>query len=207
MARYSVAPTKTNLLALKDKLAFAREGHELLTQKRDILIAELLGIMASAASAQRAAEEKLAEAFGALEKAVLSLGRRTVRAASWAVDVRITTVITERKVMGVSLPVITSSLSGSPPYYAFASTGFWLDEAQSLFRQVVELLDRVAETRISVIRLAREVRKTMRRVNALEKIYIPDYEETLHYIEEALEESDREAFFILKLIKARLGEK
>ena len=48
------------------------------------------------------------------------------------------------------------------------------------------------------------VRKTMRRVNALEKIAIPDYEESIKYIEDTLEESERETFATLKLVKERL---
>ena len=57
------------------------------------------------------------------------------------------------------------------------------------------------------MRLSREVGKTIRRVNALEKIFIPDYDETLKYIEMALEESEREAFFVLKLVKDRLSRR
>jgi len=109
--------------------------------------------------------------------------------------------------MGVSLPAVTSTLSGEPPFYAPRPTHFWLDEAQLRFREVLRRLDAVAGTRISVFRLAREVRKSIRRVNALEKIYIPDYEEILKYIQDALEESDRESFFVLKLIKERLSRK
>ncbi|MCK4351745.1 MAG: V-type ATP synthase subunit D, partial [Candidatus Krumholzibacteria bacterium] len=58
-----------------------------------------------------------------------------------------------------------------------------------------------------LMRLSREVAKTIRRVNALEKIFIPDYEETLKYIEMAIEESERESFFVLKLIKDRLSRR
>ncbi|MCK4236011.1 MAG: V-type ATP synthase subunit D, partial [Candidatus Krumholzibacteria bacterium] len=71
----------------------------------------------------------------------------------------------------------------------------------------LRLLGSLAEARISLMRLSREVAKTIRRVNALEKIFIPDYEETLKYIEMALEESEREAFFILKLVKDRLYQR
>ena len=69
------------------------------------------------------------------------------------------------------------------------------------------LLGTLAEARISLMRLSREVGKTIRRVNALEKIFIPDYDETLKYIEMALEESEREAFFVLKLVKDRLSRR
>jgi len=205
VARYQVAPTKSNLIRTRASLAFAREGHELLARKRDILIAELLGLIASATAAQRALEEALAAAFAALDQALLAGGVRAAREASWAVGVTVETRVTERRVMGVSLPSVQSTVSGSPPFYAPRPTSFWLDEAQRRFMEVLKRLDAVAGSRISVTRLAREVKKTMRRVNALEKIYIPDYAETLQYIGNALEESDREAFFILKLIKGRLS--
>jgi len=207
MVQYAVAPTKSNLIKTKTSLAFAREGHELLTRKRDILIAELLGLMAAASNVQRLLDEKLREAFAALEESILDCGLRAVREASWAVGLSVDTSITERRVMGVNMPTVESILSGSPPFYAPRPTSFWLDEAQLRFREVLERLDDVAGTRISIIRLAREVKKTIRRVNALEKIYIPDYAEILKYIEDALGESDREAFFILKLIKERLAKK
>ncbi len=206
MAQYTVAPTKSNLITTKTNLVFAREGYELLTRKRDILIGELLGLMAEAANAQRLLEEKLKEAFAALEEAILDSGLHAVREASWAVGIGVETSITERRVMGVNMPTVDSALSGSQPFYAPRSTSFWLDEAQLRFREALERLDDVAGTRISIIRLAKEVKKTIRRVNALEKIYIPDYADILKYIQDALEESDREAFFILKLIKERLSK-
>ena len=45
MAARSVAPTKTNLLALRQELRLARQGHELLDQKRNILVIELLKLV------------------------------------------------------------------------------------------------------------------------------------------------------------------
>ncbi|MEI6634101.1 MAG: V-type ATP synthase subunit D [Chlamydiota bacterium] len=205
MARSAIAPTKSNLIKTKTSLAFAREGHELLTKKRDILVAELLGLMAAATNAQRILDEELAGAYAALEEAMLAIGVRGVREASWAVGITVETRITERRVMGVNLPTVRSTPRGAPPFYAHRPTSFWLDEAQRRFAVVLKRLDDLAGMRISVIRLAREVKKSIRRVNALEKIYIPDYSDVLKYILDALEESDREAFFILKLIKARLS--
>ena len=57
------------------------------------------------------------------------------------------------------------------------------------------------------MRLAEEVRKTMRRVNALDKIAIPDFRESIKYIEDTLEESERETFATQKLIKERLEKR
>jgi len=113
----------------------------------------------------------------------------------------------ERRVMGVSLPRVKVRFDDRSPYFAAAESSIWIDEAIKKFREVLRLLGTLAEARISLMRLSREVGKTIRRVNALEKIFIPDYDETLKYIEMALEESEREAFFVLKLVKDRLSRR
>jgi V/A-type H+-transporting ATPase subunit D len=49
------------------------------------------------------------------------------------------------------------------------------------------------------------VQKTVRKVNALEKIHLPFYRETLKYIAERLDEESRDAFSMLKNIKQKLA--
>ena len=71
------------------------------------------------------------------------------------------------------------------------------------FCDALDSIAALAETENAVFRLAREVRRTQRRVNALEKLFIPDYTETLQYITETLEEREREGFVIMKMVKAR----
>ena len=61
----------------------------------------------------------------------------------------------------------------------------------------------MAAIRTIVWRLAAEVRKTQRRVNALDKMVIPQTTETKVYIESVLEERERENVFVLKALKAR----
>ncbi len=207
MARYEVAPTKTNLMKVKRDLGFAREGWELLDQKRKILIVELMGLIDRAVEAQEEVEAKLKEAYGALDQAILRMGRREVNLIALAMNIESDIAFSEKRVMGVSLPRVKIRFDDRSPYFAAAESSIWIDEAIKKFREVLRLLGTLAEARISLMRLSREVGKTIRRVNALEKIFIPDYDETLKYIEMALEESDREAFFVLKLVKDRLSRK
>jgi V/A-type H+-transporting ATPase subunit D len=207
MARYEVAPTKTNLMRIKRDLGFAREGFDLLDQKRKILVVELMGLIDRAVEAQEQVEEKLAEAFEALDQAILRMGRREVNQTALAMNIESDISFSEKRVMGVSLPRVKVRFDDRSPYFAAAESSIWIDEAIKKFREVLRLLGTLAEARISLMRLAREVGKTIRRVNALEKIFIPDYDETLKYIEMALEESEREAFFVLKLVKDRLARK
>jgi V/A-type H+-transporting ATPase subunit D len=207
MARYEVAPTKTNLMKTKRDLGFAREGWELLDQKRKILIVELMGLIDRAVEAQEEVEAKLREAFEALDQAILRMGRREVNMIALGMDIESDISFSEKRVMGVSLPRVKVRFDDRSPYFAEAESSIWIDEAIKKFREVLRLLGTLAEARISLMRLSREVGKTIRRVNALEKIFIPDYDETLKYIEMALEESEREAFFVLKLVKDRLSRR
>jgi V/A-type H+-transporting ATPase subunit D len=207
MARYEMAPTKTNLMKVKRDLGFAREGWELLDQKRKILIVELMGLIDRAVEAQEEVEAKLAEAFEALDQSILRMGRREVNMIALGMNIESDISFSEKRVMGVSLPRVKVRFDDRSPYFAAAESSIWIDESIKKFREVLRLLGSLAEARISLMRLSREVGKTIRRVNALEKIFIPDYDETLKYIEMALEESEREAFFVLKLVKDRLSRK
>jgi len=207
MARYKVAPTKTSLLRIKKEEEFAEEGHALLEQKREILVEELVSVMDLASDAQKKVDQALAKAYYALEAATIKMGRTQVESASLAVNLSADISTEKRAVMGVDVPVIGVTFQDNPPYYSLKDTSFWLDETVECFKDVLRLLGKAAELKITVLRIAREVSKTARRVNALEKISLPDYQETIKYIAGVLEEQERQGFFVLKLIKSRFKKK
>ena len=207
MARYKVVPTKTNLIKIKRDRAFAQEGYDLLEQKRQILVVELMDIVDKTADAQENVEKKLSEAFKALENAVLKMGRQSVSDVAPAVNVTSDIAITMRRLMGVNLPIVDVKVEDKMPYFSLGETSFWIDEAIARFKSLLVDLGKLAEMRISLMRIADEVRKTVRRVNALEKIAIPDYKESIKYVESYLEENERETFATLKLVKERLEKK
>ena len=71
----NIAPTKTNLLKLRQEHKFAGLGYELLDQKRNILTLELLSMIDHAVSLQEQLEKILKDAYEELEKAVLHMGK------------------------------------------------------------------------------------------------------------------------------------
>jgi len=207
MAQHHYAPTKTNLLRLRNDLNFARQGYELLDQKRNILIIELLALVDQTADYQSRVENALAKAYQALEEAVLDMGKLKVQYLTGAVNISTDIVIRSRRVMGVSLPVVQTEFKEHSPYYSPMGTSFWIDSSINFFKEALSLLGRLSELKISVLRLANEVKKTIRKVNALEKIAIPDLQETVHFIEGRLEENERDMFILLKMVKSNLENK
>jgi len=207
MARYNVVPTKTNLMRIRRDLSFAREGYDLLEQKKQILIVELLGLVDKTADIQEQVEKELAESYKALDNAILSMGVNSMEDVSYSVTIDTDLDIGMRRVMGVNLPQVKVLLYDKKPYFSVGNTSVWIDETIHRFKQTLQDLGHLAEMRMSLMRIAREVKKTIRRVNALEKIAIPDYVESIGYIESSLEETERETFATLKLVKERLEKK
>ena len=203
----AIAPTKTNLLKVRRDLEFARLGHELLDQKRNILVIELLTLVDQAVDFQDRVDKHLAEAYHTLEEAVLSMGKLRVAHLSSAIHIEASTRIDQRRVMGVQLPVVETTFTTHAPYFSPLGTSFWVDGSMKEFKQALEMMGRLAELKISIMRLAREVKKTIRKVNALEKIAIPDLRGMVQFIQNRLEENEREMFILMKMVKARLEQK
>lgn len=203
----NVAPTKTNLLRLRNELEFARLGHELLDQKRNILVLELLNLVDQAVDFQDRVVRALEQAYRTLEQAVMRMGKLRVSNLASAVNISAEIEIKTRRVMGVRLPVVETSFSEHPPYYSPLGTSFWIDDSVGQFKEALQLMGRLAELKISIIRLASEVRKTIRKVNALEKIAIPDLEQTVRFVQNRLEENERDTFVLMKMVKNRLEAK
>ncbi|HAZ10840.1 MAG TPA: V-type ATP synthase subunit D [Candidatus Omnitrophica bacterium] len=202
--KINIAATKTNLLKSKKLLSLTREGHSLLDEKRRILVNELTSIVHIVDRIQRKVDTALQEAYGLVDRAVVIMGRKRLEELSFSIDIKTSLSISERRVMGVSLPIITMNVKENPPYYSSHEVSFYVDEVMVKFKEALKLITQLAEKKIALIRIAKEVQKTIRKVNALEKIYLPFYEDSVKYINDRLDEYDREAFSMLKLIKERI---
>ncbi len=207
MPRNNIPPTRTNLLQMRQELQFAREGYEILDQKREVLAKELVRLANDAESLQEQMEPLITSAYRALKQARLMMGQEHVEWAALAVNKTVDVQLKFRGVMGVTLPLIEAS--GEPPELSYSpgDTTATLDEASALFRDVMSRIPELSRLLTSVWRLAVELRKTQRRVNALQYIFIPDYVETITFIQSSLEEREREEVFRLKLLKNRAGIK
>jgi len=206
MARINVPPTRSSLLRMKQSLKFAREGYEILDKKREVLTMELIRLTHDAETYQETMASQLATAYRTLEQARLSMGQEHMEWAALAVNETVEVQLKFRGVMGVMLPQIEAHGQPHEMPYSPGDTTAALDESSVMFREVLDSVPRLAELVTSVWRLASELRNTQRRVNALEHIFIPDYEETIAFIENALEEREREETFRLKRLKTKVSQ-
>jgi V/A-type H+/Na+-transporting ATPase subunit D len=204
MPKLNVAPTKSSYLELSRQLDSAKEGYDLLDQKRQILVYELMSRLGRARDAERRLNAAVAPAHEALRDAVLDVGSTGVDRATLAVVYEHQVELSQQNLMGIRLPTVTALPAELSVQFGIGGTSAQTDTAMRRFIEVLPLLAELAELENSVIRLARELRKTQRRCNALSKVFIPDYSETIDYILSNLEERERESFIIQKMIKDRL---
>jgi V/A-type H+-transporting ATPase subunit D len=197
MAKINIPPTRSNLLRMKQELRFAREGYEILNRKREVLTGELIRVAHEAEQLQVQMWVLLEAAYRAMEQAQLQRGRALAAKETLDVQLRF------RGIMGVAVPVVEATTRQQEMLYSLGDTSASLDETALAFRKVVEMIPELSRLVTTVWRLAIELRKTQRRVNALQYIFIPEYEETVEFIVSSLEERDREETFRLKLLKTR----
>ena len=203
MAHDNIAPTKSNLLRVKERLNIAQEGYELLEQKREILVSELMRKIEQVKILERSLEKRVNTAYPCLKRLLVAAGRE--RAAQLAETVTYRFDLTEKQVIaaGMKLPGLEVRLPEADLKYSPVNSFAECDETVLEFFELLKICTELAAIRTITWRLAREVRRTQRRVNALEKMVIPAAQETRAYIEAVLEERERDAFFTSKLLKKR----
>lgn len=205
-----INPTRMELLSLKNRTKLAVKGHGLLKEKRDALIKEFFDILDRVKGVSEAAERSLKEANEALLEAQIAMGDLAVRKASLSVKESIDVDIKSRSVMGVSVPVTNVKMEERSIIdrgYSFSDTTIQLDEAAKKFEESIKFLIELGEVEKTIFLLAEEIEATKRRVNALEHIMIPRFENTEKYIDMRLQEMERENFVRLKMIRSTIEKK
>lgn len=195
----AVFPTKGNLINTKKSLSLAILGFDLMDRKRNILVREMMSLIDTAKSIRGEIENTFATAYKSLQMANITLG--VCDSIANGIEVETGVHITYRSVMGVEIPKVTLETTLDQRAYGFLGTNSQLDIAYLNFEKAKKISVVLAEVENSVYRLANEIKKTQRRANALKNIIIPQFEQTVKFISDALEEKEREEFSRLKVIK------
>jgi len=201
-----VAPTRSNLLRLEHDLQIAERGHDLLDEKRRALIMEVMTMVEDAeAGADRMADE-FGRAYKALLLARMSHGSENLNWIALSAVHEPEVRVNQHRIMGVPVSIVQATDEAPALQYGLGDTSVALDEAVQRFRDLLPLVYQIAEMLTAIWRLTREIKRTQRHVKSLENIAIPRYKSNIKFIEETLEEKERDEFFRTKLVKKRIEE-
>jgi len=196
-----VPPTKSVMFKLQQDLRFGREGHDLLDRKREVLVMELMQLVHSIRDVQRRLAEQLQRAYAALREAYVDMGSEDIERANYAYLEPFELSVHEHSVMGVELPDVRATRTPRRVQVGLLDTSASFETSADEFSKALPLLFEYTQASMTLTRLASEIQKTQRRVKALENVFIPDAEDTIKFIRDALEESEREDFFRRKQVK------
>jgi len=195
-----VVPTKGFLIRLRERVSFLERGVEALKMKRDQLVKEAQALIKEL-KIREEAEKKMVEAYEVLRLAYATAGpSEASKAALLARPMR--TKMRVRSVIGVEVPeievrelevVTTPSLNAAV-----------IAAAEKMAEALNEII-KSANVEARFERIAESLAETMRKVNALEKLVIPEHKEIIKYIEEMLEEEGLEEFLRVKKYKSVKG--
>jgi len=195
-----VVPTKGFLIRLRERVSFLERGVEALKMKRDQLVKEAQALIKEL-RIREDAEKKMVEAYEVLRLAYATAGpREATKAALLAKPMR--TKMRVRSVIGVEVPEIEVKeleIVTTPSLNAAV-----IAAAEKLAEALNEII-KAANVEARFERIAESLAETMRKVNALEKLVIPEHKEIIKYIEEVLEEEGLEEFLRVKKYKAVKG--
>ena len=205
MARLNVNPTRMELSKLKKKLLSARRGHKLLKDKRDELMRQFMILIKENRRLREEVEMAIAEADKYMAVAGSVMQREILETALLLPKQEVEIEVSEKNVMSVIIPEFRTHYKTDDTNdifsYGTAFTSTDLDGAVSALSEVFPKMIRLAEVEKACNLMADEIEKTRRRVNALEHIMIPDYEETIKYITMKLSENERNTTTSLMKVK------
>ena len=208
MSTLQVKPTRMELSNLKKRKAVAVRGHKLMKDKRDETVRRFIVYVRRNKELRELAERTLADAMNAFVLARASMTPDEIEEALCYPARPASVDVSTTHVLSIAVPELKLSTTDDFSYpYGFESTSAELDGAVRALAELLPLLIELAQVEKTCNLLADEIEKTRRRVNALEYVMIPQFEETIRRITMKLDENERANLTRLMKTKDMLAEK
>lgn len=195
MAEIRVNPTRMEMKSYQKRYQTARRGHKLLKDKRDELMRQFLDVVREDKALRERVEAALQEVYGGFTVAGAVSSPKMLQEALIYPKKEGSLEVDSRNLMSVNVPVFRLRIlaEGNSDHYNYgmAFTSGELDSALRALNGILEDLLRMAELEKTAQLLAEEIERTRRRVNALEYILMPQYQQIIRSIRMKLDENDR----------------
>ncbi|MBK1632749.1 V-type ATP synthase subunit D [Thiohalocapsa halophila] len=197
-----VPPTKNTLLTLKKQVKFLEEGHDLLERKRELLTRLVYERIGEYRRLREESQHALEDAYRCLGITHLRMGSRGMHQAALGAPPALSVEILPRRSLGVEYPAVTAKRQPIEPVGLLGSDASF-DNTRERLADAAVVLAQLGEVEIALHRLMEEQRKAQKRVNALKYNIIPLYQRSIHFIQSALEEEERNTLFQVKVLRER----
>jgi len=201
--RVNVFPSRMILTVMKVKLKGAQKGHSLLKKKSDALTLKFRATLKKIIENKTVMGDVMKAVYFSLAEAAYAAGDISQTVIQNADKAQNKVKFTKDNVAGVQLTTFTMHTEGSDVYQltGLGKGGQTVSRCKETAQKAIKLLVELASLQTTFITLDEAIKITNRRVNGIEYVIIPRYENTIAYIVEELDEREREEFYRLKKVQ------
>lgn len=203
MTESKLAPTKANLMKAKDQLELISEGFEILDKKRKALLGQYRAKINKRDELNEIVNESIAKVKKSIKKSSATIGEDKLKSIALSVPIDDSIKLKEKKFMQTSIYEISFEEKKLSLSYSLNLTNSLFDQALLSLNDLKIKLYKLAELDTTIKNLDKEIKKTSKKVNSLEKVQMPKYENIINTISSQIEEREREEFSKTKMIKDR----
>ncbi len=191
--------SKTALLNLKSDLELVKEGKGILEQKRNIILREIVRILDRVEAERQRLNTIVLNGYKLTVKGYMEVGESELAKVKPEESLNVTA--RKRIFAGIVVPEV--KLEVDRKTILEPTDSVFSELVRKTFEEAVRIMVSLAEIEIKGWRLAEELKKTVIRVNAIEKYYLPKYKNEIKRIEEALNEDEIRSISILKALSQK----
>ena len=195
------AKNKTALLELKKDLELVESGAEILEEKRNILLKEIIFLLDEVEVERENLNKAVGESYRVLIKAFMESGKVQLKREAALPIFNGKLHVYEKSFIGILIPKISYDLQQVRFPLNISGETLFLEVARKSFIDTTAKILALAEIEFKAWRLATELKKTVVRVNALQKYYVPEYDKAIKETTASLEEVEREFLLVIKNLK------
>lgn len=200
----TIKATRDELLRTRQELAIAQSGKQILEKKKEALLNRFLAMVRQYKGRREALLGDLKRLKDLLALTRARDGSITLKSVALATSQDIALEITRDTVMGTKIfhakhPEVKRDILSRG--YNPASTSSRIEACAEVAEQLLDKMLDIAHLEHNIKTVGREMRSLNSKINALEENIIPALKAKKRYIEDVLEQNEREEIFRLKMVK------
>ncbi len=206
MAILNVNPTRMELARLKERLALASRGHDILKDKHDGLMRYFIDLARENHRYRQEVEALMKQEMQTFSLAKAFVHEEYLDQLAIGQDDELIVNVHSKNMMSVHVPEMQFSGHieddiAEPLQYGYLYSNAELDNSLQSYQELLPKMLKLAELEKKTQLLANEIERTRRRVNSLKESTIPDLEDTIKMIQMKLQENERAEITRLMKIK------